>query len=464
MKKTLSMVLALVMTLSVMFALPLTANAAGVNAFNDYMVSDMAGLSDALVNAEGGTRICLIDDIKATPYYPYPIGVQAGANSKGGNVVLDMNGFSIDITTTTMTNLFNINQQTQLYVINGDPEHKSSINFNTTKSESAGNGSVFLLDNVQATLIVSGVDITMCKDSQPTQDVCKESVITCKDFYHLYIYGSELTNFATPGSGILFKPKDVDSYMQSYVKVYNSKITSTNPCIEYDNYFDWTMMFFMYSELDCDERYYKAFDLPSKFSLTFGDITGRYADVANSITGVCIDPDTKVVDFDEKCDLEFISQLSCEHVYDTLVNTADGHYKYCVDCGISTGYEAHNGKTEAVAATCTTDGRTEGYNCTCGYKVTSTTIAKTGHQHTEAKAEVPATCTEKGYTAGVYCNDCKTWISGHEEIAAKGHTEVIDAAVAPTCAAAGKTEGKHCSVCNAVLVAQTVVAPTGKHT
>ena len=44
-----------------------------------------------------------------------------------------------------------------------------------------------------------------------------------------------------------------------------------------------------------------------------------------------------------------------------------------------------------------------------------------------------------------------------EIVAATGHTEVVDAAVAATCTGTGLTEGKHCSVCNTVLVEQTVV-------
>lgn len=103
----------------------------------------------------------------------------------------------------------------------------------------------------------------------------------------------------------------------------------------------------------------------------------------------------------------------------------------------------------------------------------STTIKSvaSGHVHTygELVAEVPATCEATGKAAYYKCSVCdKLFDKDKKEtteealvIKAKGHTEVVDPAVAATCETAGKTEGKHCSVCKKVLVAQKEVPAKG---
>ena len=83
------------------------------------------------------------------------------------------------------------------------------------------------------------------------------------------------------------------------------------------------------------------------------------------------------------------------------------------------------------------------------------------HENTELRNAKDATCTVPGYTGDTYCKDCGEKIGTGTAIPAKGHTEVIDAAVAATCEKTGLTEGKHCSVCNTVLVRQEVIPAKG---
>ena len=84
-------------------------------------------------------------------------------------------------------------------------------------------------------------------------------------------------------------------------------------------------------------------------------------------------------------------------------------------------------------------------------RVSSVTVYATvsdeacAHANTSTVEATSADCTNAGYTEGVYCNDCFTYISGHEVISALGHTE-SSVVTAPTCTADGYTTYT-CSVC-----------------
>ena len=114
----------------------------------------------------------------------------------------------------------------------------------------------------------------------------------------------------------------------------------------------------------------------------------------------------------------------------------------------------------AVAATCETDGKTEGSHCSvCGPVLTAQkTVKATGHDWDEGKITKAATCEEKGVKTYT-CRTCKK--TRTEDVPALGHQAVTDAAVAATCETDGKTEGSHCSVCGKVLVKQETVKATG---
>ncbi|WP_050749569.1 Ig-like domain-containing protein [Slackia heliotrinireducens] len=153
---------------------------------------------------------------------------------------------------------------------------------------------------------------------------------------------------------------------------------------------------------------------------------------------------------------------------------------------------------EAVPATCTEDGLTEGSHCSvCGevlvaqepvpatghdYQATVTeptcteggytthTCSRCGDSYTDSETEAlghdlvhhdakAATCTEPGWEAYDECSRCD--YTTYTEIPATGHTPVTDEAVPATCTEDGLTEGSHCSVCGEVLVAQEPVPATG---
>ena len=100
---------------------------------------------------------------------------------------------------------------------------------------------------------------------------------------------------------------------------------------------------------------------------------------------------------------------------------------------------------------------TEGHKAQTLYAVWEENV----HEHSfgEYVYNNDATCVMDGTeTATCSCGEKDTRTA---EGSAKGHTVVVDAAVAPTCTEAGLTEGSHCSACGEVLAEQEVVEAAG---
>ena len=167
--------------------------------------------------------------------------------------------------------------------------------------------------------------------------------------------------------------------------------------------------------------------------------------------------------------------------------------QFCTSCGTiiaslpvaATGVH-QEAIIEAVPATCTSTGLTEGKYCMACGKVflLQTETPKISHvydndndetcnscgfirdiscKHTDVTvlAAKTATCIEAGLTEGKICTDCEEVLQEQDVIDALGHTEVIDVATNANCTEDGLTEGKHCSVCNEIIIAQTVIPATG---
>ena len=121
----------------------------------------------------------------------------------------------------------------------------------------------------------------------------------------------------------------------------------------------------------------------------------------------------------------------------------------------------HTEKTiPAVAATCTTDGSTEGIECTvCSAKIKEVEVIKAlGHDYIKDATSKDATCTDKGYFKGT-CSRCK--VVKEEELAALGHTEEVIPGTPADCTLDGLSDGKKCITCKEITVDQEPIPALG---
>ena len=167
-------------------------------------------------------------------------------------------------------------------------------------------------------------------------------------------------------------------------------------------------------------------------------------------------------------------QSKCEHVYDAGVVSVEaecespGMIVYtCSECDFEYTEEIPaNGHVqtviEAIPATCTSKGLTDGLKCVTCEKVLVVPVETPilGHK-LEALKAVAATCTTAGKTEGAHCTRCGMVTKAQAEIPAKGHTVVELKGYEATCTQAGKTNGSICSTCGKVYSAQEDIPATG---
>lgn len=202
--------------------------------------------------------------------------------------------------------------------------------------------------------------------------------------------------------------------------------------------------------------------------------THNYSDWVIAQEATCAKEGLKV----RKCHLCFIEETEAiptpDHLYSDWfvkveqVGCSDGeNFRMCKNCGKEesqiipgTGHDFTPWAVEKEAYLCV-DGY-EARKCNkCGKEETKVLPASMTHVEVIDPA-VAATCTTPGRTQGSHCSVCTSTIVAFTEIPALPHTEVIDKGYAATCTVNGKTDGKHCSVCNTVLVPQSTIAAKHK--
>lgn len=115
---------------------------------------------------------------------------------------------------------------------------------------------------------------------------------------------------------------------------------------------------------------------------------------------------------------------------------------------------------EAVEATCSQEGLTEGSHClTCGEIINEQDIIpRLEHDWDEGLVSKEASCTEYGY---LICTCKKCYKKRTVSTSPIGHVEEIVSAVNPTCTKAGRTEYKKCSVCGEIIEFSKVIPAKG---
>ena len=179
---------------------------------------------------------------------------------------------------------------------------------------------------------------------------------------------------------------------------------------------------------------------------------------------ICVHTDTLVHNAKVDADCENAGNIEYWHCTACGKNYSDEDGQIAVE-NITIPETGHNYNSVVTAPTCTTGGYTTHTCSKCPDSYVDTYVEAPGHNEGEVVVEnnvAPDCITAGSYENVVYCSVCDAELSRNKvTVDALGHTEVVDAAVAPTCTETGLTEGKHCSACDEVLVAQTVVEAKG---
>lgn len=132
------------------------------------------------------------------------------------------------------------------------------------------------------------------------------------------------------------------------------------------------------------------------------------------------------------------------HAYEEFIGDDSGHYWYCYYCNIATSEKTEHYRwcDEMIC-----------YGCLASYNGNNISH----NEETVVDNAVAATCTTAGKTEGKHCSVCNEVLVAQTEIPALGHKEIATSAIPATHKTTGWTEGKSCERCGEVIAERTEI-------
>ena len=148
-----------------------------------------------------------------------------------------------------------------------------------------------------------------------------------------------------------------------------------------------------------------------KFDVAYDSVLTLTNVTFNSAFGAMVTAPTPYKNPEPLTMISPLMDISANGVFATLTFTVANNTAYGHKADITISYNAND----------IYDGNYENVDVTV---INGSVTIACPHANTTDVPEAPADCDEGGYTAGVFCNDCQTYISGHEPIPETGdHTD-----------------------------------------
>ena len=408
-----------------------------------------------------------------------------------GNLVIDLNGHSINVNSNKTQYLFDLSRATygklgtHLAIVDSTDMGGGDVFFATTQK---GASVVNLAHKANSLSVIRAtINLGSATDSSlnNTEAWAQTFAIDCKAAHMLNIYTAEVNNYKQNGTSIRFVMDAADVFKNTTVRIYRSTFDFKTFGLDFDN------------DVIIKSNSFKDFTISNNNTFTPLNSTARVMNVNGSTNtatlGDIVDADYHFVDgtysvaptktlansnFDAGKEYwtkwRWNSSIVCAHEdFVSVLHAVFGDYQYCTRCkkGFAEDHHIVVDDERTTYADCTQDGEIF-YICDdpgCGYEYSVKETAKGHIPNTDDEGDdiifraSPATCTDSGISADYFeCFVCREFVlleTGeivNEEdliIEPTGHDYKFIEKHNPTCTSSGAQSNYWiCTVCHNYFV------------